>query len=299
MQRSLRYPGFWLAVGLMVLVVGGQSVLGGAVQLIGMVLSHRRGGAFNLVSDPLVLGLINLFALGVTIAVGLLINRLPLRRAFPLGSIRLAAWLALPLVSVGAAIVLSEVDNVFRWFLPPPEFMTNLMSELFFPQGRFFSMFFALVVVAPLTEELLCRGIVLRGLLHRYGPAAAVALSAMLFAFMHMNPWQTLSAFTLGVIFAWFYLRTGSVWPGVVGHAINNGLVVIIAAAPFGWWEAPTSADLRLVEFQPWWLDLAGAAMFALGVWLFRKHTPVAAAAAEELLPPVLPPEDASPVTPA
>lgn len=275
----------------MVMVMAVQGVLGAILQVVGMVLSRGKGAEMKFASDPLGLAFINLFAMGATITVGLLINRLPLRRAFPRGTIRGGAWWSLLLVGLGAAILLSEADNLFRYFCPPPEFVAKFLAELFLMKGRFFSMFFLLVIVAPLSEELLFRGIILRGLLSRYRPMSAILLSSMLFALMHLNPWQTISAFTLGLIYGWFYLRTGSVWPGVVGHAINNGIALIMATAPFGWWEVPT--DMREVEFQPWWLDVAGAGLLGMGLYVFRRQTPELPNIAEELrpaqaLPPVI-----------
>ncbi len=282
----------------MMIAMVGQGVLTAVVMVGTMIVSKAKHNALVSVSDPLVLGFINLFAVGLAIAIGLLINRVAPRRAFPWEKIRGGAWLSLPLVGLGAAILMSEADNLFRYVCPPPEYIAKLMADLFLTQNRFFSLFFTLVIVAPLTEEFLFRGIILRGLLGRYRPAAAIGLSAMLFALMHLNPWQPISAFTLGVIFGWFYLRTGSIWPGVIGHAINNGIVVVLSAAPFGWWEVPTATDFQKVEFQSWWFDLIGAAMFGLGVWLFRRSTPVPPADdTEPLLPPVLPPTE--PVMPA
>lgn len=291
MQRTLRQPGFWLAFGLMAMVMAIQGVIGAALQLVGMVLSRGKNSGLGIANDPLALAVINLFSIGATIAVGLLINRLPWRQAFPKGMIRFGAWLSLPIIGVGAAILLSEADNFFRYVCPPPEFIAKFMEELFLAKGRFLSMFFLLVIVAPLSEELLFRGIILRGLLRRYRPVVAILLSSLLFALMHLNPWQTISAFTLGLIFGWFFLRTGSVWPGVVGHAINNFIALIMNIAPFGWWEVPT--DVREVEFQPWWLDLMGVGLFGLGVYLFRKQTPELPDIAEELrplkeLPPII-----------
>jgi membrane protease YdiL (CAAX protease family) len=298
MQRTLRQPGFWLAVALTGIAMACQLFLTVPLGVIDAVLEHSGHAPLRLPQDPLVMGLVNLLSFGVAIAVGLVINRLSPRGAFPLGRIEPLAWVAMPLLILGAAILLSEADNVFRWLVPMPHFVAQLLAELFFPSGRLVSQFILLCMVAPLTEELLFRGIILRGLLGRFRPWQAVVLTAMLFAGMHLNPWQLVSAFVLGVLFGWFYLRTGSLWPCLVGHACYNSIVVILGAAPFGLWEPPTAADLTTVEFQPLWLDAVGALLVGVGLWLFGRMSPKRPLLSPELdsrlavgtdVPPVLP----------
>jgi hypothetical protein len=170
-----------------------------------------------------------------------------------------------------------------------------MMGDVFLAPDRFLSLSFTLVLVAPVTEELLCRGIMLRGLLGRYRPGVAIALSSMLFAFMHLNPWQTISAFALGLLFGWFYLRTGSLWPCIAGHAINNGICVILVSAPFGWWPAPSASDLQIVEFQPLWMDAAGAVLLLAGLRWFGKAAPGIRLDGVPV-PPILQPQDLPPV---
>lgn len=298
MQRTLRYPGFWLAVGLVGIVFLCQTALTVPLEVIDTVLQHQGSAPLRLIREPFVLGVVNIIAVGVAIAVGLLVNRLGPRQAFPLGRIPRGAWMAMVLLALGSGVVLSEVDNAFRWLLPMPKWFAELMADLFVAEDRFGSLFFTVVLVAPVTEELLFRGIILRGLLGRFRPWTAIVLSATLFAFMHMNPWQLIPPFALGLMFGWFYLRTGSLWPCIAGHALNNFLFLIVTQAPFGLWEPLKKEDLVSVEFQPWWLDVAGVILLALGVWLFRKNSPLPAEPVENLPPPLAPPENLPPVIP-
>lgn len=273
MQRTLRQPGFWLAIGLMAIGIAGQGILSAVLALVDIAWQQAGFGSLQLERDPLAEGIINLLALGLAIGVGLLVNRLPPRRAFPFTAIPRPAWgWFLPVVA-GAAIVLSEVDNLCRWLLPPPRWVVEMMAEIFLVRGRFGSMFFTIVVVAPLMEELLFRGLILRGLLGRFRPWVAVLLSAMLFGLMHVNPWQMVPTFFLGLVFGWFYLRTGSLWPCVAAHALNNLLFLVVISGPFGWWEPTQVEELATATFQPWWLDVMGGGALALGLWRFRRAT--------------------------
>jgi membrane protease YdiL (CAAX protease family) len=49
-----------------------------------------------------------------------------------------------------------------------------------------------------------------------------IALSAFLFALIHMNPAQMPHAFLIGLLLGWLYMRTGSIMPGVAYHWANN-----------------------------------------------------------------------------
>lgn len=84
-------------------------------------------------------------------------------------------------------------------------------------------------LLAPLAEEIVFRGGVLRALLGRMRPWGAVAVSALLFSLVHGNPAQMPYAFVAGLLLGWMYWRTGSVVPGVVYHWVNNSLAYIVS----------------------------------------------------------------------
>jgi membrane protease YdiL (CAAX protease family) len=269
------------------------------LEVVDVVLKAQKHPPLNWGREPLFLGLVNIVSLGAAIALGLVVNRLPLRRAFPLANVSPAAWAAMIFTGLGAATVLSEVDNLTRWVLPPPQWIVEMVADIFLVQDRTVSLLFTLVVVAPVTEELLFRGLILRGLLGRFHSWVALLLSAGLFSVMHMNPWQLIPTFALGLLFGWFYLRTGSLLPCIAGHALNNFMAFLVMHGCFGLWEPLTAADYSVVEFQPWWLTLGGAVLFVAGGWGFRASTKSTAVAWDEPRPPQgnrIPPPMSSPV---
>jgi sodium transport system permease protein len=81
-------------------------------------------------------------------------------------------------------------------------------------------------VVPAVCEEIAFRGWILSGLLQQYRPAGAIMISAILFGVSHMIPQQMVAATLLGVLLGIVATRTGSVWPGIVCHALHNGLIV-------------------------------------------------------------------------
>ena len=84
-------------------------------------------------------------------------------------------------------------------------------------------------LLAPLVEEIVFRGAILRALLQRCGKAwVAIAISALLFAIAHMNPAQLPHAFLIGLLLGWMYYRTDSIIPGIVYHWINNSVAYVM-----------------------------------------------------------------------
>jgi uncharacterized protein len=92
------------------------------------------------------------------------------------------------------------------------------------------------VVVAPCVEELFFRGF-LFGTYREHKPLwMAYAASSLIFALLHldpnaMNPSQmvalAIGIFTLGLLLAWTYQRSGSLLPGILAHALNNAVGLI------------------------------------------------------------------------
>ena len=87
-------------------------------------------------------------------------------------------------------------------------------------------------LLAPLSEEIVLRGAVLRALLKsdKLSTWAAITISALLFSLIHMNPAQMPHAFMIGVLLGWMYYRTGSILPGVAYHWANNSAAFVLFA---------------------------------------------------------------------
>ena len=84
-------------------------------------------------------------------------------------------------------------------------------------------------LLAPLAEEMVFRGAILRSLLRwKTNPWVGIIISAILFAVIHMNPAQMPHAFLIGLLLGWMYYRTDSIVPGVVYHWINNTVAYVL-----------------------------------------------------------------------
>lgn len=85
---------------------------------------------------------------------------------------------------------------------------------------------FYVLILAPVFEEFLFRGVLLRGILFKgFSPAYAVVISSALFALVHLNILQGVHAFLLGALLGGIYLKTGNFTIVVLGHMVSNLIV--------------------------------------------------------------------------
>lgn len=86
------------------------------------------------------------------------------------------------------------------------------------------------VVIAPLFEEIFFRGFLFRAFASSWGWLAGAVASAAVFGVAHAQFDVFLPLFVLGLMLAWVYQRTGSLWTAISLHALFNGLSVLVWA---------------------------------------------------------------------
>ena len=84
--------------------------------------------------------------------------------------------------------------------------------------------FITLVIGAPLVEELIYRNMAITNMKKRIPPIVAVLISAAVFGIAHGNPLQIVYAAAIGIVFGIIFIRTESIYPSLLGHAIFNGI---------------------------------------------------------------------------
>lgn len=260
------YPTIRQVITLLVLLVLVQG-------LIGVVLVQVASLADFELDPALLIGVANLLSFGLVLWLAVRAARRPAREIFPFAVVPGDFWLAVLFTAVGWSILGSELVNVVSLVLPPPEWVVEVFSGF---QSAGLASFLLLVVIAPVTEEFLFRGAILQGFLRRYSARKAILVSAVFFGALHMNPWQFGPAVVLGIIYGWWCLRTNSLAPALVGHALNNA-VGLIAGDLLGLEIPGFTDDVAGVSLQPLWLDILGLTMFAAGILLatrsFARHT--------------------------
>lgn len=128
-------------------------------------------------------------------------------------------------MAVGCSIVFwllldNCLDPMFARIFPTSEavYQDSIQSLLKSPAASLIQV----CILAPFAEEMLMRGFVLNGLKKTYGTGSALIVSSVLFALLHFNMVQTLSAVVCGLFLGLLYIRTNSVFCCIVAHAGYN-----------------------------------------------------------------------------
>lgn len=106
--------------------------------------------------------------------------------------------------------------------------------------------YMAIGIFAPVVEEIVFRGAILRillGLFSRSWHWVAIIFSALIFGAIHLNLAQGLHAFVIGLLLGWMYYRTLSVVPGILLHWINNTVAYLMFHL------MPQFGDGKLIDF--------------------------------------------------
>ena len=123
--------------------------------------------------------------------------------------------------------LIGEVNIALDKVLPPPAWFWELFNKVFESDYGIYGAILKVAIIAPVVEELIFRGVIMHGLMRNYSKFTAVFVSALMFAIFHLNPWQFPATFILGLLLGTLMVRTRNIYLCILGHAFNNGLVLI------------------------------------------------------------------------
>lgn len=120
------------------------------------------------------------------------------------------------------------VGVLAQWIKPPSEEVTASLRHMLQSLSTPVSLFLFAVTPA-VCEEALFRGLIFRGLLKRFPPGLCILIVSLLFGIFHFSTDRLLPTTLLGVLLALLAWRSGSLWPSMLVHAINNGILTVLA----------------------------------------------------------------------
>jgi membrane protease YdiL (CAAX protease family) len=168
--------------------------------------------------------------------------------------------------------VLGHIADLPLYLLPAAMAFLPLFEETAPTLPGTVAIFVMLSIVVALAEETFFRGLILQSL-RPAGPLVAVLLSSLLFALPHLlnslgGIWDpvftlvdTFAAFGIGIAFSALVLRTGTIWPPIVLHALINA----IALSVLGSLTVPAQSPEQLAATL-----VAGLVLAAYGLFLLR-----------------------------
>jgi len=138
-------------------------------------------------------------------------------------------WLV-PVALVGIYVVSAGYEAVFQALAGRPTPEQDVVEM--FPHSSAGLIFFVLlaVVAAPFFEEVVFRGFLFQGLASSWGTIPGVLASAALFSAIHAQLTVFVPLFILGVVLAWVFYYTRSLWTSIALHAVFNSIAVLVWA---------------------------------------------------------------------
>lgn len=127
---------------------------------------------------------------------------------------------AIPSIIIGTIALLFGIITPIGNLIPMSESIKKALIG-FGSQTGVFS-FILMVIAAPILEELIFRGIILDGLLKNNSPTKSIMISSLLFGLVHLNPWQFIAGFIIGIFSGWVYYRTKNLLLSIIIHASAN-----------------------------------------------------------------------------
>jgi sodium transport system permease protein len=192
--------------------------------------------------------------------------RLPLAETLSLRPVPPMVWLAVLIGAPSALITGNGVAQLAEYVFPVPDRMLESFGQYLLPEGLpLWQIVFFLAILPGVCEELTFRGVLLHGLRKRLRPVPLILAVGAIFGFFHVSLFRIIPTAYVGVLLTTVTVLTGSIFPAMLWHALNNATVLV--PARLGW----TGPELAV---EPWMYGVAVAGL-ALAFWiLWRERVP-------------------------
>jgi len=247
-DRASHAPTFWQAMALILLYFVLQLAVGALITLVAGVMSvvHNGGGPGAIItqgrhwigqSDATAVAVMLTVLVSAVVIVQLSRRWWPRQWAqgAPPGlGFTSSPHVAFYIAALAAGVMMPIVGGVLTQWLAQGHEVSQDIKQLGANTSLALRLPLALLVISigPMVEELLFRGVLLSAISRYTGNGGAIVLSALLFACVHLPDlsflWYALPNLALlGLILGWLRVQSGSIWPAVVAHGMNNLLAVV------------------------------------------------------------------------
>lgn len=189
--------------------------------------------------------------------------RLDWRQTLLLRAPRWEVWVA---VVAGVPAALAVGNGVFvladRLVPVPPQMLESFGQYLLPPEMSIWLLLPWLTLMPGVFEEIAFRGVLQQSLRRFFGPIVTVLLVGLIFGLFHVSLFRIVPTAYLGIIFAAVTMITGSIYPAMVWHTLNNALALV--SGYYGW-------SLAFLEPGGY---AAATAILALSFWVLWRTRP-------------------------
>ncbi|MDR2575900.1 MAG: CPBP family intramembrane metalloprotease [Treponema sp.] len=258
------YPSIKNAIFLCLLLLGFQLVVG----IIPWITTY----IFEIDTESLLYEIVKIFISllpsGLVIYIGYKKSHKRFDEIFVFNDVSSNLWIATTVFMCGFVILSSELSNILNYFLPLPRYLQEVFDTMLDNKYIIISVV-SVGIIPAFIEEMLFRGVILNGFKENYSHKKAIIVSSLLFGIVHLNPWQFVTAFIMGMVSAWVCLKLKSLTLSIYMHMFNNTAAVFVVK----------TRDVVLIKgfntgpseqtFQPLWFDVLGIVLVSIGIILF------------------------------
>lgn len=259
MERSRYFPGIWGAIAILACLLALEILVASAFYDFGHFFSY---------GDPR-LSIASVIAHGIFFCIFMGVSGIKYKNIFHPSNSSLSSTLTtttfpLTIIVVSSFWWLGDLEYWITLFFEPDHASIEALNTML--ESGIISII-VVSIIAPFLEEMLFRGIILRGFLMCYSPMNAILVSSALFGLIHLNIYQVPGAFIFGCLLGWVFYLSHSIWPCIFAHSLWNTLVY------FYYHENPELYRLDAeVQFNSVLVNLGTFVITLLGLYLlFRR----------------------------
>jgi membrane protease YdiL (CAAX protease family) len=181
------------------------------------------------VSQYLIVGLLEIFIFPVPVILYCRFRGFGVKETFGLKIPGTATFFIALLAILSGIFIILNINSLLSPLFHGYEDSLEKMEQDILSLGRYniFAMFLIIAVVPAISEEFLFRGFMMRGFINSYGKIKAVILTSLLFGIMHLLLPKIVITSLIGVLFGVIFVLTDSLVVPIIGHFINNTLVLL------------------------------------------------------------------------
>lgn len=242
--------------------------------IIFSLVYFTRQGNENKILDFYFSPLIQICAVFLPMAFYFTITKQNYKKVLRLSKPKTGHIIAAGILGICGQIVGSFINTLFIFLL---QFLGKVPQQPITIPSNYMELFYMIVIIAVLPaifEELLCRGILLRGY-EGYGIRFGVVISAVFFAILHFSLTNFIFPLLLGIMLGVMVYRTNSIYSAIIVHFVNNavGVIVLFFTKPSqtDFYEQITKTDILQYLCLA---IIAGIVMAGALIYIFKTTKP-------------------------